>query len=97
MSPSSETYRTANLTLASFLAHKGKPYRLVRGEGRSATWEFAKDSQVVALVSEFEDADGSVEPQSFHHSITTTRRVLFDFLNGDDKSWDEQKTGAAAR
>jgi hypothetical protein len=76
--------------LASFLAHRGKPYRLVRGEGRSAIWEF-ETSQVAELVAVFESGDGSVEPQSFHHSITGTRRMLFDFVNSGDQLWDEKK------
>jgi hypothetical protein len=91
MSLSSETtYRTANLTLASFLSHRGKQYTLVRGEGRSATWEF-DGSQVVDLVATFESNEAAVEPQSFHHSITSTRRLLFDFINSGDECWEKEQ------
>lgn len=102
MPPSSEdVYRTANLTLASFLAHKGQLYRLVRGEGKSATWEFDR-SQVAGLVLTFEEGKSNVEPQSFHHAITKTRRTLFDFLNGDSEAWTadhvaKHQEGAPAR
>jgi len=56
-----------------------------------ATWEF-DGSQVVGLVAQFERGEAQVEPQSFHHSLTKTRRTLFDFINGDDPEWDEEKT-----
>lgn len=84
---SSDIYRTANLTLASYLCHQGMLYELVRGEGRSATWEFDR-SQVAEPVAEFESGGATVEPQAFHHSITKTRRMLFDFINGTDERWD---------
>ena len=83
-------YRTANLTLASFLAHSDMPYRLVRGEGRLVTWEF-NGSQVAGLVARFEKGEAKVEPQSFHHSITKTRRMLFDFINSGDAVWEPDK------
>lgn len=94
MTPSKDNvYRTANLTLASFLAHNSQVYCLVRGEGRSATWEFDR-SQVASLVLTFEEGKATVEPQSFHHAITKTRRTLFDFINGDDSTWDAEKVAA---
>jgi hypothetical protein len=102
VTPSSDSvYRTANLTLASFLAYNDKLYRLVRGEGKSATWEFDR-SQVAGLVLTFEEGKAAVEPQSFHHAITKTRRTLFDFINGDSEAWTadhvaKHQLGASSR
>ena len=49
-------------------------------------WEFDR-SQVASQVLVFEEGNAAVEPQSFHHSITKTRRTLFDFINSEDKEW----------
>src|SRR5690348_4428670 len=89
--PSRKSFKTANLTLASYLSLNDKPYRLIKGKGRMATWEF-DSSQVASLVSEFEKGKASVEPQGFHHCVTTTRRVLFSFLNSKSTTWGQEKT-----
>jgi hypothetical protein len=75
--------------LASFLAYRDQPYELVRGEGGIASWVF-DNGAVSAMVDAFEDMVASVEPQRFFHTITKTRRTMFDFINGSDQSWDEQ-------
>jgi hypothetical protein len=83
-------YQTSSLHLASFLALRDKPYRLVRApEGESATWEF--DADVLELVNQFEKREATVEPVSYFQCTTKTRRTLFDFLNSGDKAWEEEK------
>jgi hypothetical protein len=84
------TVRTANLTLASFLAMSGEPYRLVRGQGQSAAWEFTG-----AKAPELKEAfDKDATLQTFHHYITRTRRVLFGFIESGESTWDEERVKA---
>lgn len=92
MSPSSTEFKTANLTLASYLSHLDWGYSLVRGEGQSATWVF-KGEHVKAHAEAFTSSKAKVEPQSFHHSITRTRKLLFKFLAPEctDKEWTEDQ------
>jgi hypothetical protein len=88
--PSNKEFATANLTLASYLSHLDWPYRLVRGEGKSATWHFT-GINVEAQASAFSKGKATVEPQAFHHSITRTRKLLFEFINCGDGEWSAEQ------
>jgi hypothetical protein len=86
---------TTNLTQASFLVHKGLEYSLVRREGDTAAWVFA-DPKAQELSQEFTEGKAKVEPQSFHHSITGTRRLLFSFLKSKAEEWGKKELEQAA-
>ncbi len=73
-----------------FLSLRGQPYRLVRGEGDIAVWEFDKDA-VAPMVEAHDNGTSAVEPKAHFHAITKTRRMMFDFINSGDKAWDEAK------
>lgn len=90
MTPS--RFKTSNLSLASFLAYRDQPYKLVRGEGKIASWEFDRE-QVGAMVDAFEDGVAAVEPQAYFYAATRTRKLLFSFLAAgvDDPVWDEDQ------
>lgn len=90
MNRSENDFRTANLTLASYLSHLDWGYTLVRGEGESAAWVFDGE-HIKAHADKFTSGKAQVEPQAFHHSITKTRKTLFDFLKGDDKEWNAER------
>lgn len=94
MSPSEtkpKPFRTANLTLAAYLAHLDWGYALVRGEGKSAVWDFDPGAKVHA--DKFQASKAMVEPQAFHHSVARHRKLLFSFLapGCTDKEWTQEQ------
>jgi hypothetical protein len=76
--------RTTELALAAYLAtHGHKPVRFEMMNSRSATWVYENSDGIEKLFEDFHDGCAEVEPRAFMHCLSSTRRELFAFLDGD--------------
>lgn len=83
--PPSETVKTRDLTLATYLISRGiEPQMIVDGHSQRGdaigAWRFPDTELTRKCVQLFVTGDARVDPKEFHTTLTSTRRSLFTFL-----------------
>lgn len=85
MNPSSQKFKTTDLTLSTFLRLRGCDAVPAKdGERKGGhpvgAWTFAASPELQGLIKQYEAGQAKVEPKTFHDAINRYREELFTVL-----------------